>query len=92
MYLAIGERQAPDALRIARRENLRNATAAIVRHEVDLIEPQGGTKGFQHLRLCLARHVLLGRRARGAVRELIDGDATAYVSDTVDHVAPPVAA
>jgi hypothetical protein len=92
MDLAIGGCQAPGALRIACRENLRHVPAAIVRHEVDLIEPQRDTKGFQHLRWCLARHVLLGRRARRAVRDLIDGGATAYVGDTADHVASPTAA
>src|SRR5271168_911292 len=47
--IAIGEREAANALRIERGENLRDAAAAVIADEIDVIDVQGIEKLLEHL-------------------------------------------
>src|SRR6202011_5912612 len=61
MGVAVGEGQRPHPLGIERRENLSNASAAVVADQVDLIDLQGIEHLFQHLRVGSYGDILIRR-------------------------------
>jgi len=89
--VAVGEGQAADAPGMVGREQLRDGRAAVVRDQVDLVEPERGAEGLEHLRLGRKRDVLVLGRARPAVGQQVHRDAAAHVGDALDDVAPEMA-
>jgi len=77
--------------RVARSEELDDGGAAVVGDDVHLIELEPVAERRQHGRLRVEREVLIGARARHAMRHQVDGDAAADVRDPIDDGAPQVA-
>jgi len=61
LSVAVGERHAAHTFRIQRCENLRNTPAAIVTHEIHLVDVQGIEKFFEHLRISRHGYILIRR-------------------------------
>ncbi len=73
MRVAIGEREAANALRIQRGENLRNAATAVVAYEIHLVDVQGIEKFLEHLRIGRHGYVLIRCDFRVAMRKQVHG-------------------
>jgi hypothetical protein len=71
--------QRPHPLGIERREDLSNASAAVIADQVDPIDLQGIEHLFQHLRVGSHGDILIRRDLGVAMRQKIDRDAAADV-------------
>src|SRR5260370_17577516 len=91
MRVAIGEREAANALRIQRCENLRNAATAVVAYEIHLVDVQGIEKFLEHLRIGRHGYVLIRCDFRVAMRKQVDGDATPDVRQIRQLMTPQIA-
>src|SRR5262249_53086587 len=88
--VAVGQGEAADASRVARREDLDDRTSAVVADDVHLLQSQALAERLEHLGLATDGDVGVGWRAGGAVAEQVDRDAAARVGDAVDDVAPEI--
>src|SRR5258707_12597032 len=91
MRVAIGEREAANALRIQRRENLRNAATAVVAYEIYLVDVQGIEKFLEHLRIGRHGYVLIRCDFRVAMRKQVHGYAAPDVGQLRQLMTPQIA-
>src|SRR5260370_22231860 len=61
MGVAVSEREAANAFRVQRGENLRNSATAVVADQIYLVDVQGIEKFLEHLRISSHRYVLIRR-------------------------------
>ena len=88
MGVAVGEGQRPHPLGIERRENLSNASAAVVADQVDLIDLQGIEHLFQHLRVGSYGDILIRHDLGVAMGQEIHRNAAADVGQPGQLVPP----
>ena len=88
--VAIREREAAHTRGIERREDLRDAAAAVVTDQVHLVDLEHVHELPQHLRVRGHRHVLVRSDLRLPVRQQVDRDAAAHVRQLRQLVAPQV--
>ena len=92
MRVAVGQRQSPHPLRVRGGEDLRDPAAAVVAHEIHLIDLQGVDELRHHLGIRGDRHILLGLDLGLAVREQIERDAAPRVGERLQLVSPEMSA
>ena len=90
MNVAVGQRQASDALRVQRTEDLRDAASAVISDEIRLFHVQRIEKLLEHLCVCRDGHVLIARDVRLAVRQQVDGNAAPDVREVCQLMSPEV--
>src|SRR5216684_1362340 len=91
MSVAIGEREAANALRIQRGENLRNAATAVVADEVHLVDVQGIEKFLEHLRIGRHGYILIRRDFGVAVCKQVHGYAPPDIGQVRQLMTPQMA-
>src|SRR5258708_34346360 len=91
MRVAIGEREAANALRIQRGENLRKSATAVVAYEIHLVDVHGIEKSLEHLRIGRHGYVLIRCDFRVAMRKQAHGYAAPDVAQLRHLTTPPIA-
>src|SRR5260370_21022956 len=91
MSVAIGEREAANAVRIERGEKLRNAATAVVADEVHLVDVQGIEKLLEHLRSGGHGYVLVRRDFGVAVWKQVHGYAPPDIGQVRQLMTPQMA-
>src|SRR5713226_9393140 len=91
MRVAIGEREAANALRIQRGENLCNTATAVVADEIHLVNVQGIEKFLEHLRVGRDGNVLVGRDFGVAMRKKVHSYAAPDVGQIRQLTTPQIA-
>src|SRR6266849_3004653 len=89
--IAIGERETPDALRVACGKNLSDSAAAVVGDDIHLVEFHGLAERCEHARLGVERKVLVRAGACSPMRENIDRYAAPGVGNPLDQPVPEMA-
>ena len=80
MHIAVRQREAAQPPRIVGGEDLRDGAAAVVGHQVDAVEAQGGDEFSDHPRLRGERDVLVRRDLAVAQPHEVEGDAAPAVA------------
>jgi hypothetical protein len=88
--VAVGEREAANALRVQCSEDLCDTAAAVVANEIYLIDVQSIEKFPKHLRIGIYRYVLIRRDFCVAVRKQVDGYAAPDVGQIHKLMAPQI--
>jgi len=70
---------------------LRDAAAAVIADEIDLIDLQGIEKFLEHLCVCSDGNVLVRRDFGVAMREQVQGNATPDVGQIFQLMTPKIA-
>src|ERR1035438_10026954 len=74
--VAVSEREAANAFRVQRGENLRNTATAVVADQIYLADVQGIDKFLEHLRISSHRYVLIRRYLCVAMCKQIHSDTS----------------
>jgi len=72
-------------------EDLGDRRAAVVRHDVGLIEPERFAEGFEDLGFGSERYVLVGAGGRVAMTEEIGGETAPLRGKALHHMTPVAA-
>lgn len=89
--VAVGQRETSNAGRVQRREDQRDAAAAVIPDEIHTLYPQGVDELHQHFGVCRRRHVLCRCDLCVPMRQQVDRDTPPHVTEVRELVPPEMA-